>query len=336
MVNYRYLGDSGLKITEIVYGNWLTHGSQIENDQARACVKAALDAGITSFDTADAYAGTKAETVLGEILKGENREQIEVFTKTFWGTGPGVNEKGLSRKYLRRSIDDSLRRLQMDYVDVWLAHRYDNETPLEETLQAVKIAIDQGKVLYFGVSEWPAEKIGQATKMSKEMGFQIVASQPQYSMLHRVIEEEVIPACEDGGIGQIVFSPIAQGVLTGKYLPGQPVPEGSRATDEAGGKGMIRRQLDREGLLAAVQNLKPIADGLGLTMAQLAVAWVLQNPNVSAAIMGASRPEQVMDNAKASGTDIPADAMQNIDDALDGFITHDPQLTITGNPSGRP
>ncbi len=336
MINYRYLGNSGLKVTEIIYGNWLTHGSQIEADQAAACVKAALDAGITTFDTADAYANTRGETVLGEILKGEDRHQLEIITKTFWGVGPGVNQKGLSRKALMAAIDGSLRRLQTEFVDVWIAHRYDYETPLEETMQAFADVIHSGKAHYMGVSEWPADKIRQATAMARDLGIPLIASQPQYSMLYRVIEKEVVPACQDGGLGQIVWSPIAQGILTGKYLPGQPLPQGSRATDETGGKNMIAGFLERAGLLEAVQKLKPIADDLDLTMAQLAVAWVLQQPNVSAAIIGASRPEQVAENVKASGVELPDATLTQIDDALAGFVEDDPRLTIENNPSGRP
>lgn len=336
MVNCRYLGNSGLKVTEIIYGNWITHAQQIGDDTAAKCVRAALDNGITTFDTADAYAGTKAEVVLGDLLKGENREQIEVFTKTFWGVGPGVNQKGLSRKALMAAIDGSLKRLQMDYVDVWFAHRYDYETPLEETMNAFADAVHAGKAHYIGVSEWPADKIRQAVAMGKELGIQVIASQPQYNMLYRVIEAEVIPASIETGVGQVVWSPIAQGLLTGKYLPAQALPEGSRATDESGGKQVIAQHFEKQGLLEAIQQLKPIAEGLDLSMAQLAVAWVLANDNVSAAIIGASRPEQVIENVKASGVTLPAEAMAAIDVALEGFISTDPQLTITNNPAGRP
>ena len=336
MITYRYLGASGLKVTEIIYGNWLTHGSQIEDDQASACVKAALDAGITSFDTADVYAGGRAESVLGRILKGERRDGLEVFTKIFWPIGDGPNDRGLSRKHLIEGIHGSLARLQMDYVDVLLAHRYDYETPLEETMLAFADIIRRGQALYIGVSEWPGSKILAAAQMAKDLGVPLIASQPQYSMLHRVIEAEVIPASIESGIGQIVFSPIAQGVLTGKYLPGQALPAGSRATDEKGGANMVRRWVENEEVLTRVQLLKPIAEQLELTLAQLAVAWVLQNPNVSAAIIGASRPEQVVENVKASGVTIPPELMTAIDDALGDVVLTDPGLTFTGNPSGRP
>ena len=289
-MEYRYLGHSGLKISEITYGNWLTHGSQVENDIATQCVQAALDAGISTFDTADAYANTAAESVLGEALKGERRESLEIFTKVYWPTGPkGKNDTGLSRKHVMESINGSLTRLQTDYVDLYQAHRFDTETPLEETMQAFADIVRQGKALYIGVSEWTADQIRAGVEMSRDLGFQLISSQPQYSMLWRVIEDEVVPACEELGVSQIVWSPIAQGVLTGKYVPGQPLPEGSRAADEKGGADMIKRFMNDD-VLTRVQALKPVADEAGLTMAQLAVAWVLQNDNVASALVGASRP----------------------------------------------
>ncbi|TDC47580.1 aldo/keto reductase [Actinomadura sp. KC345] len=333
-MEFRNLGRSGLKISEIAYGNWLTHGSQVEEDAARACVRAALDEGITTFDTADVYAGTRAEDVLGRALKGQRREGLEIFTKVYWPTGPGRNDRGLSRKHIMESAHASLRRLGTDYVDLYQAHRFDYETPLEETLRAFDDLVRQGKVLYVGVSEWRAEEIERALRIADEMGFdRIVSSQPQYSMLWRVIEEEVVPLCEREGVGQIVWSPIAQGVLTGKYKPGQPLPEGSRATDDKGGADMIKRYLNDD-LLARVQELRPIAADLGLSMAQLAIAWTLQNPNVSAAIVGASRPEQVTDNVKAAGVELDADVLKRIDDVLDPVVIRDPGKTVS--PSRRP
>src|SRR5918997_4554234 len=292
-MEFRHLGRSGLLISEIAYGNWLTHGSQVEEDAALACVRAALDAGITTFDTADVYAATKAESVLGRALAGERREGLEVFTKVYWPTGPGQNDRGLSRKHITESCDASLRRLQTDYVDLYQAHRFDYETPLEETLRAFDDLVRAGKVHYIGVSEWKASEIEAALEIAGQMGFdRIVSSQPQYSMLWRVIETQGVPLCEREGIGQIVWSPIAQGVLTGKYLPGQAPPEGSRATDVNGGDKMISRWL-RDDVLEKVQLLTPMAEQAGLSLAQLAVAWVLQNPNVSSAIVGASRPQPV-------------------------------------------
>jgi aryl-alcohol dehydrogenase-like predicted oxidoreductase len=323
----RNLGSSGLKITEIAYGNWLTHGSQVEEDAATACVRRALEEGITTFDTADVYANTAAETVLGKALAGERREGLEIFTKVYWPTGPGRhNDSGLSRKHIMESIDGSLRRLQTDYVDLYQAHRYDHETPLEETMEAFADVVRQGKALYIGVSEWRAEEIRAAHELARELRIPLVSNQPQYSMLWRVIETEVVPTCEELGIGQIVWSPIAQGVLTGKYLPGQAPPAGSRATDEKGGADMISRWLEDD-VLERVQRLEPIADEAGLTMAQLAVAWVLQNDNVSAAIIGASRPEQVSDNVKASGVRLDAATLKAIDEVVDPIVERDPAKT---------
>lgn len=334
-MEFRYLGNSGLKISEITYGNWLTHGSQVENDAATACVRAALDAGISTFDTADVYANTKAETVLGEALKGERRESLEIFTKVYWPTGPGgKNDTGLSRKHIMESINGSLTRLQTDYVDLYQAHRYDTETPLEETMQAFADVVRQGKALYIGVSEWTADQIRAGHALAKDLGIQLISSQPQYSMLWRVIEGEVVPACEELGISQIVWSPIAQGVLTGKYQPGQAPPAGSRATDDKGGADMIKRWMDDD-LLTRVQKLRPLADEAGLTMAQLAVAWVLQNPNVASALVGASRPEQVEDNVAAAGKKLDADLMKAIDDVLGDAVIDDPGMTARNAPQTR-
>ncbi len=336
-MKFRNLGNSGLKVSEITYGNWLTHGSQVENEVATRCVHAALDAGITSFDTADVYANTVAESVLGEALKGQRRESLEIFTKVYWPTGPkGPNDVGLSRKHIMESINGSLKRLQTDYVDLYQAHRWDYETPIEETMQAFADIVRQGKALYIGVSEWTADQIRTGHALAKELGFQLISSQPQYSMLWRVIEGEVVPTCRELGLSQIVWSPVAQGVLTGKYLPGQPAPAGSRATDDKGGARMIERFLKQEEVLTRVQELRPIAAELDLTMAQLAVAWVLQNDNVAAAIIGASRPEQVAENVKASGVTLSADVMERIDQALGDVVARDPGLTLEGQPKTRP
>ena len=334
-MNFRFLGNSGLKISELTYGNWLTHGSQVENETATACVRAALDAGITTFDTADVYANTVAEKVLGAALAGERRESLEILTKVYWPTGPkGPNDTGLSRKHIRESIDGSLRRLGTDYVDLYQAHRYDHETPLEETMQAFADVVRQGKALYIGVSEWTADQIRAGHALATELGFQLVSNQPQYSMLWRVIEPEVVPASRELGVSQIVWSPIAQGVLTGKYKPGQPLPAGSRATDEKGGARMIAQFL-RDDVVERVQGLQPIADELGLTMAQLALAWVLSNDNVSAAIIGASRPEQVRDNVKASGVTLPAEVLTRIDEVLGDVVVSDPAETAKASPEKR-
>ncbi|WP_340698127.1 aldo/keto reductase family protein [Cellulosimicrobium funkei] len=335
MPTYRYLGNSGLKISEITYGNWLTHGSQVENDVATACVRAALDAGISTFDTADVYANTKAEQVLGDALKGQRRESLEIFTKVYWPTGPGgPNDTGLSRKHVMESINGSLKRLGTDYVDLYQAHRYDTETPLEETMQAFADIVRQGKALYIGVSEWTADQIRAGHALAQDLGFQLISSQPQYSMLWRVIEDEVVPTSRELGLSQIVWSPMAQGVLSGKYLPGKPLPAGSRATDDKGGARMIQRFLTDD-VLTRVQNLRPVADELDLSMAQLAIAWVLQNDNVAAALVGASRPEQVAENVKASGVTIPAELMTRIDEILGGAVERDPGKTAENAPQGR-
>jgi len=334
-VEFRFVGNSGLKISEITYGNWLTHGSQVENDQAQACVRAALDAGITTYDTADVYANTKAETVLGEALQGQRRESLEIFTKVYWPTGPGgPNDKGLSRKHIMESINGSLIRLQTDYVDIYQAHRYDYDTPLEETMQAFADVVRMGKALYIGVSEWTAQQIQDGHKLAEQLGIQLISNQPQYSMLWRVIESEVIPTSDSLGMSQIVFSPIAQGVLTGKYRPGEQPPAGSRATDEKGGADMIKRWMSDD-VLKRVQELVPLAEEAGLSMAQLAVAWVLQNDNVASAIIGASRPEQVIDNVAAAGVKLDAGLLSTIDDVLSPVIQRDPAKTLDSSPKSR-
>ena len=330
-MQHRRLGRSGLKVSEISYGNWITHGSQVEEDAAIACINAALEAGITTFDTADVYAGTRAEAVLGRGLKGLRREGLEIFTKVYWPTGEGPNDRGLSRKHIHESINGSLKRLGTDYVDLYQAHRYDHETPLEETIRAFDDLVRAGKVLYVGVSEWDAEQIRAAVDIADRMGFdRLISNQPQYSMLYRVIEAEVVPTSVELGLGQIVWSPIAQGVLTGKYLPGQPPPEGSRATDPT--SGHFTERLRTDDILTRVQGLKPLAEQAGLSMAQLAVAWVLQHDFISSAIIGASRPEQVTDNVAASGVRLEADLMTAIDGVLGDVVVTDPRLTVSPNP----
>jgi len=333
-VEFRRLGRSGLTISEIAYGNWLTHGSQVEEDAATECVRAALDVGITTFDTADVYAGTRAEQVLGRALKGERREGLEIFTKVYWPTGPGPNDRSLSRKHIMESINWSLRRLQVDYVDLYQAHRYDYTTPLEETMQAFADIMRSGKALYIGVSEWSASEIRAGWELAQDLKIQLISNQPQYSALWRVIEAEVVPTSRELGISQVVWSPIAQGVLTGKYVPGHDLPAGSRATDDKGGANMIARWL-RDDVLERVQQLKPLAADYGLSMAALAVAWVLQNDNVATAIIGASRPEQVHDNVAAAGVTLPADLLAKIDEVLDPVIERDPAKTLESSPKTR-
>jgi aryl-alcohol dehydrogenase-like predicted oxidoreductase len=332
-MEFRHLGRSGMLVSEISYGNWITHGSQVEEEAAVSCVRAALDAGITTFDTADVYAGGRAEEVLGRALRGERREGLEIFTKVYWPIGPGNNDRGLSRKHISEGINNSLRRLQTDYVDLYQAHRYDHATPLEETMEAFADVVHSGKAHYIGVSEWRASEIRAAAALARELKIQLVSNQPQYSMLWRVIEAEVIPTSEELSIGQIVWSPIAQGVLTGKYLPGQPPPAGSRATDEKSGAVFIQRFMTDE-VLSTVQRLKPLAEQAGLSLAQLAIAWVLQNPNVSSAIIGATRPEQVLENVKASGKRLDASLLKAIDEVLDPIVERDPAKTQS--PALRP
>lgn len=332
-MEFRYLGNSGLKVSAISYGNWITHGSQVEEDAAKACVKRALDLGITTFDTADVYAGTRAESVMGRALAGVRRESYEIFTKVFWPTGPGPNDRGLSRKHIMHSIDASLQRLNVEYVDLYQAHRFDYETPLEETMLAFADVVRRGKALYIGVSEWTAEQIEAGAALARELHVPLISNQPQYSMLWRVIEEKVIPASRANGMSQIVWSPIAQGVLTGKYLPGQPPPDGSRATDELSGKNFIARWMSDD-VLTRVQRLAPIAAQAGLSMAQLAIAWVLQNDNVASAIVGATRPDQLDDNVKGVGVTLEPAVMAAIDDVLEGAIVRDPGKTES--PPTRP
>lgn len=331
-MEYRRLGNTGMYVSEISYGNWITHGSQVETEAAVKCVREALNQGITTFDTADVYAGTKAEVVLAKALKGVRRESYELFTKVYFPTGDGKNDRGLSRKHIMESCNASLKRLNTDHIDLYQAHRFDVETPLEETLSAFDDLIRQGKVSYIGFSEWNAQQISSALKIQDARGYnRFVSSQPQYSALWRVIESEVVPLSKKEGIGQIVWSPMAQGILTGKYLPGKKAPAGSRATDKKSGANFISRWMSEE-VLTSVQKLKPIAEGLDLSMSQLALAWVLQNSNVSSAIMGATKPSQVKENVKASGIKLSADVMKAIDNALGNLPERDPKKNESPNP----
>ena len=323
-MEYRRLGSAGMYVSEIAYGNWITHGSQVESDAAIKCVRTAYDLGITTFDTADVYAGTRAESVLGKALKGIKRESYELFTKVYWPTGPGMNDRGLSRKHIIESCNASLKRLNTDHIDLYQMHRFDHETPLEESLSAFDDLIRAGKVHYIGFSEWNAQEISQALKIQDARGYnRFISSQPQYSALWRVIESEVVPLSKKEGIGQIVWSPMAQGVLTGKYFPGKKPPAGSRATDKKSGADNISRWM-RDDVLTAVQKLGPIAKEADLTIGQLSIAWVLQNPNVSSAIMGATKPSQVKENVKAAGVKLSADQMKAIDKALGSIPNMDP------------
>lgn len=328
-MNHRRLGASGLAVSEIAFGNWITHGAQVDNNTAYSCVHAALDAGITTFDTADVYSETRAESVLGQALKDVRRESIELCTKVFHPTGTGNNDKGLSRKHIMEACHASLNRLQTDYIDVYYAHRFDSTVSLEETFLAFSDLVRQGKVLYVGVSEWTADQITKGAALARELRVPLVASQPQYSMLWRVIETEVVHACEREGIGQVVWSPLAQGILSGKYAPDKPVPSDSRASSSAGSPffNKLAGQWLRTEVLLAVSKLASLAHEAGLTLPQLAIAWVLQNPQISAAIIGASKPEQVQENVKASGVRLDTEIMREIDTILDGFIERDPAKT---------
>ncbi|HEX4250082.1 MAG TPA: aldo/keto reductase family protein [Pseudonocardia sp.] len=324
-MEFRRLGRSGLTVSAISYGNWITHGGQVAEDEAAACVRAALDAGITTFDTADVYSGTRAESVLGRALSGERREGLEIFTKVFFPTGSGQNDKGLGRKHITESIHNSLRRLGTDYVDLYQAHRYDHSTPLEETMSAFADLVHSGKVLYLGVSEWNPEQLAAAAELARELRVPLVSNQPQYSMLWRVIEPAVVPTCEREGISQIVWSPIAQGVLTGKYQPGAEPPAGSRATDQvAGGADMISGWM-RDEVLTRVQELRPLAAEAGLSMAAFAVAWVLQNKNVASAIVGATRPDQIRDNVTAAGVTLDPELLHRVDQVLGHVVERNPE-----------
>lgn len=312
-MEYRQLGSSDLVVSEISLGSWLTYGVGVDRDEAEACVRRALDLGINFFDTANVYGRGAAESFLGEVLGKFDRASYVLATKVYFPMS--AHDSGLSAPQIRKQLDASLRRLGTDYVDLYQCHRYDEETPLEETMEALTEAVRQGKVRYLGFSEWTPDQIRAARRLAEESGFEpFISSQPQYHMLWRQPEAEVFPLCVEAGIGQIVWSPLAQGVLTGKYRPGQPPPPDSRAASEAMG-GFIDRWV-RDDVLTAVQRLRPIADQAGLTMAQLALAWVLRRPEVSSAIVGATRPAQLDDNAAASGVKLGDDLLQAIDEAL--------------------
>jgi aryl-alcohol dehydrogenase-like predicted oxidoreductase len=308
-VRYRRLGSSDLEVSEISLGSWLTYGGGVGNKPAKACVAKAFEVGINFIDTANVYARGGAEEFLGEVFADRPRESYVLATKLFF---PMNGDRGLSREQVLKQIDLSLARLRTDYVDLYQCHRYDFDTPLEETMDALTEVVRQGKARYLGFSEWPADRIQAALDLPDVEKF--VSSQPQYSLLWREPEREVIPLCAANGISQIVWSPLAQGTLTGKYMPGEVPPPNTRAASQSMGWAMDRFRDDD--VLEAVQRLRPIADGLGITMAQLALAWVLREPNVASAIIGASGPEQVEDNAAASGIELDEDTLRAIDEAL--------------------
>jgi 1-deoxyxylulose-5-phosphate synthase len=316
-MRYRQLGSSDLQVSEISLGSWLTYGGGVEREQAEACVAKAFEVGINFIDTANVYARGLAEEFLGEILAPRPRESYVLATKLYFPMSD--TDRGLSRTQVMKQIDLSLARLRTDYVDLYQCHRYDWDTPLEETMEALTEVVRQGKARYLGFSEWPVEKVREALALPNVE--KLVSSQPQYSMLWRGPEVELIPFCAEHGVSQIVWSPLAQGVLTGKYKPGEPPPEGSRKTNDAMNYFMGRA--DDDSVLERVQRLQPIADELGVTMAQLALAWVLREPNVASAIVGASRPPQLEDNVAASGIELDAETLARIDDALTGIVSYE-------------
>jgi aryl-alcohol dehydrogenase-like predicted oxidoreductase len=316
-VRYRRLGSSDLHVSEISLGSWLTYGGGVDRANAEACVTKAFEVGINFVDTANVYARGGAEEFLGEVLSGRPRNSYVLATKLYF---PLNGDRGLSRAQVFKQIDASLARLRTDYVDLYQCHRYDAETPLEETMEALTEVVSQGKARYLGFSEWTAEQIQASLDLTRDRGYEkFVSSQPQYSLLYRVPEREVIPLCAANGISQIVWSPLAQGALTGKYAPGEPPPDGTRAASQSMGWAMDRFRDDD--VLEAVQRLRPIAEGLGIKMSQLALAWVLREPNVASAIVGASRPEQVEENACASGIELDAATLQAVDDAVGNVVT---------------
>jgi aryl-alcohol dehydrogenase-like predicted oxidoreductase len=316
-MRYRQLGSSDLQVSEISLGSWLTYGGGVGSDQAEACVAAAFDAGINFIDTANVYARGQAEEFLGGVLADRQRSSYVLATKLFFPMSDA--DRGLSRQQVLKQIDASLARLRTDYVDLYQCHRYDWDTPLEETMEALTEVVRAGKARYLGFSEWPPEKIAAALALPGVEKF--VSSQPQYSMIWRGPERDVIPLSAANGISQIVWSPLAQGILTGKYVPGQPPPADSRASSEQ--MNYFMDSADDQKLLERVQRLRPIADGLGISMAQLALAWVLREPNVASAIIGASRPEQVADNAAASGIELDKATLDQIDDVLGDSVRYE-------------
>jgi aryl-alcohol dehydrogenase-like predicted oxidoreductase len=319
LVEYRRLGKSGVKVSEISLGSWLTYGGSVAEEQASSCIERAYELGINFFDTANVYMRGAAEEIVGRALKDFERHSYFLATKVYFTMGEGPNDRGLSRKHITEQCNASLKRLGVDYVDLYQCHRYDENTPLEETLRALDDLVRQGKVLYIGVSEWTADQISDALRIAGEMNLdRIVSNQPQYNMIQRRIEREVIHLCEREGVGQVVFSPLAQGILTGKYRPGDAPAEGTRAADPESNRFM--QQLMNEEVLSAVDGLRSVASEAGLSMPQLALAWVLRLENVSSAIIGASRPEQVDDNAAASGVELSADMISEIDGILNGVI----------------
>lgn len=338
-MEYRHLGDSGLLVSEISLGSWLTYGGSVAQEQTTAIIQRAYEQGINFFDTANKYQDGQGERTLGNAIKtlGVDRSELVIATKLFLPMGDGPNNCGLSRKHIMEQCDSSLQRLGLDYIDLYQCHRPDPSTPMEETLRALDDLVRQGKILYIGVSEWTAAQLTEAVWVARQLNLNpIVSNQPQYSLLWRRIEEEVLPVSKRYGIGQVVFSPLAQGVLTGKYSPGESPPRGSRAGDS--NTNMLMEDITHENVLQIVKQLKPVADNLGLTLAQLALAWVLQEPGISSAVIGASRPEQIDDNIVASGVHLDEETIETIANIVEGLEVNsnvDAQaqaLEVRGNP----
>ena len=321
-MRYRQLGSSDLQVSEISLGSWLTYGGAVESAQAEACVEKAFEVGVNFIDTANVYAGGGAEEFLGQVLASRQRDTYVLATKVFFPMPNG--DSGLSREQILKNIDLSLARLRTDYVDLYQCHRYDWSTPLDETMEALTEVVRSGKARYIGFSEWPVEQIAEATEMKDVEHF--VSSQPQYSMIWRGPERDVIPYCADHGISQIVWSPLYQGILTGKYKPGEAPPTGSRATDPR--QNTFMEPAQDQTLLERVQQMKRVADDLGISLAQLALAWVLRQPNVASAIIGASRPQQVEENAAASGIELDAATLAHIDEILADSVRFEPAMSL--------
>ena len=315
-MEYRRLGSSGLKVSEISLGSWLTYGTAVEQQTANDCIKRAFELGINFFDTSNAYNAGEGEKALGAALKPYKRSDYVLSTKVFFPMGPGPNDRGLSRKHIREQCDASLERLGVDYIDVYFCHRYDDTTPVEETLVALNDLVSAGKILYAAVSEWTADQIGDAVDVSQSLGLRpLVANQPIYNMFERYIEREVLPVCQSAGIGQVVFSPLAGGILTGKYKPGQELPQGSRAADSS--VNFIVKSYLRDDVLTTVQELSKLAEGQGISVAQLALAWTLRQPGISTALIGASRASQVEENVKAVDMDLSNETLAEIEKFLE-------------------
>jgi aryl-alcohol dehydrogenase-like predicted oxidoreductase len=323
-MEYRKLGDSDLEVSEISLGSWLTYGVGVERDHTEACTRRAFDDGINFFDTSNVYGQGAAETAWGEVLSDFKRDEYILATKVFFPMDEKGEERGLSKAQIEKQLDASLKRLQTDYVDLYQCHRFDTETPIEETLEALTDAVKSGKVRYIGFSEWTPEQISAAIELEADGMAEMQSSQPQYNIIWRGPEAEVMDLCWEAGISQIVWSPLAQGVLTGKYKPGEPHPEDSRANSSEMGWAMDRYMSDE--VLTAVERLQPIADAAGLTMVQMALAWVLRRKELASAIIGASKPEQVTSNCSASGLKLSTDVLEAIDKAVEDVVVSEPRL----------